>query len=100
MTAHFLEEELLYPVTFFFFKISIQILSKLQLNFKLKNKISVKTIKNNDCIVDTYRLFFETQSRKYGRNLSWSCMMFPVRQPMIIIIKANTFDEFFSRNKL
>ena len=26
-------------------------------------------------------------------------MMFPVRQPMIIIIKANTFDEFFSRNK-
>ena len=29
---------------------------------------------NNDCIVDTYRLFFETQGRKYGRNLSWSCM--------------------------
>ena len=25
---------------------------------------------------------------------------FPVRQPMIIIIKANTFEEFFSRNKL
>ena len=49
-------------------------------------------------IVDMYRLFFETQGRKYGRNLSWSCM-FPVRRPMIIIIK-NTFDEFFSQNKL
>ena len=21
----------------------------------------------------TYRLFFETEGRKYGRNLSWSC---------------------------
>ena len=24
-------------------------------------------MKYNDCIVDTYRLFFETQGRKYGR---------------------------------
>ena len=32
--------------------------------------------------------------------LSWSSMMFPERQAMIIIIKANTFNEFFSRNKL
>ena len=23
--------------------------------------------------VDTYRQFFETQGRKHGRNLSWSC---------------------------
>ena len=27
---------------------------------------------NNDCIVDTYRIFFETQGRKHGCNSSWS----------------------------
>ena len=74
MTAHFKEEELLYLVTLFFFQISISILSKLKSNFKLKKKIQVKRIQNNDCKVDTYRLFFETQGRKYGRNLSWPCM--------------------------
>ena len=74
MTAHFKEEELLYLVTLFFFQILISILSKLKSNFKLKkSKIQVKRIQNNDCIVDTSRLFFETQGRKYGRNLSWPC---------------------------
>ena len=74
MTAHFKDEELLYPVTLFFFQISIS--SKLKSNFKLKKvKFKFKFFLNNDCIVDTYRLFFETQGRKYGRNLSWPCII-------------------------
>ena len=70
-------------------------------NFRLIGLIiKIKSLSRSIPLSIRYRLFFETQGRKYGRNSSWSCMMFPVRQPMIIIIKANTFDEFFSRNKL
>ena len=70
-------------------------------NFRLLGLIiKIKSLSRSIPLSIRYRLFFETQGRKHGRNLSWSSMMLPVRQPMIIIIKANTFDEFFSRNKL
>ena len=40
-----------------------------------------------------YRLFFETQGRKYGRILSWSCAVF--------IVGTGTYNNFqCSRNKI
>ena len=51
--------------------------------FNNKNKIA-KSVDPLKYSVASYRLFFETRGRKYGRNLSWSSMMFPARQPMII----------------
>ena len=58
-------------------------------NFRLLGSIiKMKSLSRSIPLSIRYRLFFETQGRKHGRNLSWSCMMIPVRQPMIIIIKA------------
>ena len=35
---------------------------------------------------DTYRLFFEIQGRKYGRNLSWSWLYIIYERMKIILI--------------
>ena len=51
-------------------------------------------------INNSFSFFVGLNPHPFVFFLFQNSMMFPVRQPMIIIIKANTFDEFFSRNKL
>ena len=43
-------------------------------NFRLLGSIiKSKSLSRSNPLSILYRLFFETQGRKHGRNLSWSC---------------------------